>query len=83
MNTCLPKPCRPSSFPSERGSAVVIFLTLLGIMLVLVAANGKTLLLLKKDIRLIEQRQLLRLEQSQTNAVGQASTSSATLRSTP
>ena len=51
----------------ERGSAVVLFLALLSIMLVLVAANGRTLLLLKKDLQVIEHRQIQRLEHSQTN----------------
>jgi len=55
-----------------RGSAVVMFLALLAIMLVLVAANGKTLLLLKKDMRLIEQRQIQRLGFAQTNGVNSA-----------
>ena len=50
------------------GSAVVVFIVLLGIMLALVAANGKTLVILKKDLQLIERRQIQRLEHSQTNA---------------
>lgn len=54
---------------AQRGSAVVIFLALLAIMLVMVAANGKTLVLLKKELQLIEHKQVQRLEQSQTNAV--------------
>jgi hypothetical protein len=78
MKTRLPKPCPPSAFHSRSGSAVVIFLALLAIMLVLVAANGRTLLLLKKDLRLIEQRQVQRLERSQTNAVSQAPTPAST-----
>lgn len=52
----------------QRGSAVVVFLALLSIMLLLVAANGKVLILLKKELRLTEQRQVQRLEQSQINA---------------
>jgi hypothetical protein len=52
----------------ERGSAVVLFLALLSIMLVLVAANGRTLLLLKKDLQVIEHRQIQRLEHSQSDS---------------
>ena len=52
----------------ERGSAVVVLLALLAIMLILVAANGKTLLNLQKELRLIERQQLLRLHTAQTNA---------------
>jgi Tfp pilus assembly protein FimT len=48
---------------------VFIFLALLAIMLVMVAANGKTLVLLKKELQLIERQQVQRLERSQTNAV--------------
>lgn len=54
---------------SANGSAVILFLALLAIMLVLVAGNGKTLLLLKKDLRLIEQRQIQRLGHNATNEV--------------
>ena len=54
---------------SEHGSAVVMFLALLAIMLVLVTANGKTLFLLKKELRLIEQRQIQRLDPLKTNAI--------------
>ena len=53
----------------ERGSAVVMFLALLATMLVLVTANGKTLFLLKKELRHIEQRQIQRLGPSKTNAI--------------
>jgi hypothetical protein len=52
----------------QGGSATIIFVTLLSIMLVLVAANGRTLVLLKKEVRLIEQRQVQRLQGSPTNA---------------
>ncbi len=65
--------CRRRGRTGERGSAVVIFLALLAIMLVLVAANGKTLVLLKKELQLIEHKQVQRLERSQTNAVSPAS----------
>ena len=47
---------------------MLIFLTLLSIMLVLVAANGRTLNTLKREIRLIEQNQVRRLDRSLTNA---------------
>jgi hypothetical protein len=93
MKTRFAKPCPlPSLLPgdaespvrrSERASAVVIFLALLAIMLVLVAANGRTLLLLKKDLRLIEQRQVQRLQRSQTNAVSLATAPSPTPRVVP
>ena len=57
----------------ERGSAVVIFLALLAIMLILVAANGRTVALLKLELQLIEHKQVQRLERSQTIAVPSSS----------
>lgn len=57
----------------QRGSAVVIFLALLAIMLILVAANGRTVVLLKKELQLIEHKQVQRLERSQTNALPSSS----------
>jgi hypothetical protein len=48
----------------QRGSATIIFITLVSIMLVLVAANGRTLLLLKRDVQSIEQRQIQRLQRA-------------------
>lgn len=52
----------------QRGSATVIFITLVSIMLILVAANGRTLVLLKKDVQYIEQRQVQRLQRAQSSA---------------
>lgn len=48
----------------QRGSATIIFITLVSIMLVLVAANGRTLLLLKREVQSIEQRQIQRLQRA-------------------
>jgi hypothetical protein len=67
----------------EQGSAVVMFIILLGIMLALVAANGKTLVVLKKDLQLIERRQIQRLERSQTNASTPVTIESRTAPATP
>ncbi len=77
MKTRLAKPRSGAAFSrsadSQSGSAVVIFLALLAIMLVLVAANGKTLLLMKKELQLIEHKQVQRLERSQTNTASPTS----------
>ena len=53
----------------ERGSAVAVLLVMLAIMLILVAANGKTLLHLQKELRFIERQQTQRLNAAQTNAI--------------
>ncbi len=67
----------------QAGSAVVVFIVLLGIMLALVAANGKTLVVLKKDLQLIERQQVRRLEKSQTNAPASAPSITLETKSTP
>jgi hypothetical protein len=61
----------PSSIVSrphrQSGSAVLIFITLLAIMLMLIAANGSALLHLHRELKLLDQRQIKRLTASQTN----------------
>jgi hypothetical protein len=72
MNTRIPICANFRHRSDQRGSAVLIFLILLSVMLVLVAANGRTLNSLKREIRLIEQSQVRRLERSQTGAASPA-----------
>ena len=52
----------------QGGSAVLIFITLLAIMLMLITANSSTLLHLHRELKLLDQRQVERLNASQTNA---------------
>jgi hypothetical protein len=62
----------PSHFTERRrqnGSAVFVFISLLAIMMILVAANGNALSHLHQEIKLLEHRQIERLNDSQTNAV--------------
>jgi hypothetical protein len=54
---------------NEGGSATIIFITLLAIMVILVAANSKSLFLLDREVKLLEQQQVKRLNDSQTNSV--------------
>ncbi len=61
----------PSNFTERRrqnGSAVLLFITLLAIMLMLITANGSALLHLHRELKLLDQRQIKRLNASQTNA---------------
>jgi len=51
----------------ECGMATLIFIALLAIMVILIAANVKTILQLGAEEKLIEQKQIQRLD-SQTNA---------------
>jgi hypothetical protein len=53
----------------QDGSVVFIFVALLAIMMILVAANGNALSNLHKETKLLEHRQIERLNDSQTNAI--------------
>jgi hypothetical protein len=56
----------------QSGSAVLVFITLLAIMLLLITANSSTLLHLHRELKLLDQRQVERLNTSQTNATDRA-----------
>ena len=58
---------RPNN--SERGMATVIFIALLAIMLILVTAESRALIRLHREVKLLEQQQIKRLNGPQTNAV--------------
>ena len=58
----------PSRHPDQSGSAVLIFITLLAVMLMLITANSSALLHLHRELKLLDQRQVERLNASQTNA---------------
>jgi len=49
--------------------ATLVFMALLGIMMILIAANVRMLVHLQSTEKLIEQKQVQRLNASQTNAV--------------
>jgi hypothetical protein len=59
----------------QNGSTVVVLLILLTIMVLLSAANTSVLIHLHREIKLLDHRQLERLNASQTNAVATAATS--------
>jgi hypothetical protein len=52
----------PSRFPRQCGSAVVVVLCLIAIASIYVAFNTRTLNSLNSTVRLLEHRQLLRLQ---------------------
>lgn len=54
---------------SERGMATVIFVALLAIMLVLVTAESRALFRLHREVKLLEQQQIKRLNGPQVNIV--------------
>jgi hypothetical protein len=54
---------------NEHGSTVVFFIALLAIMMILVGTNSRSLFHLHREIKLLEQQQIKRLDASQTNTV--------------
>ena len=58
----------PSNVRSRRdGSATIIFTALLAIMVIMVAAESRSLAHLRREVKFLEQKQIKRLNQSQTN----------------
>ena len=57
---------------SEGGMATVLFIALLAIMLMLVTAESRALIHLHREVKLLEQQQLKRLNVQPTNAVATA-----------
>jgi hypothetical protein len=53
----------------ERGMATVIFIALLAIMMILVTAESRSLFSLHREVKLLEQQQIKRLDNSQANSV--------------
>jgi len=53
----------------QNGSTVLVLITLLAIMVMLATANSKALFHLHREIKLLESRQVDRLNASQTNTV--------------
>jgi hypothetical protein len=53
----------------EGGMATVFFIALLAIMLILVTAESRALFHLHREVKLLEQQQVKRLDASQTNSV--------------
>ena len=61
MKLLVPNPQRR---PGERGFLVIALLAIISIMLIYIAANLHVLASLKRDIRLVEQKQVQRLNKS-------------------
>jgi hypothetical protein len=53
---------------SKHGMATVIFIALLAIMLILVTAESRALIQLRREVKLLQQHQIKRLNLSQTNS---------------
>jgi hypothetical protein len=53
----------------EGGMVTVIFIALLAIMMILLTANSRALLHLRREVKFLEQQQIQRLNASATNTV--------------
>jgi hypothetical protein len=53
---------------NEAGLATIVFITLLAIMVLLAAANTAALIHLHRDVKLLEQQQIKRLDGSQADS---------------
>jgi hypothetical protein len=58
----------------EGGVITVIFIALLAIMMILLMVESKSLIRLRREVKLIEQQQIKRLTPPQTNTVSTATT---------
>ena len=54
---------------SERGMATFILIALLAVMVVLVMTESRSLFHLQRELQLLQQQQIQRLDASQTNSV--------------
>lgn len=67
----------------ERGLAILVVMAILAILLALVMSNSRTLFLLKRELRQVEQQQLKRLHPRATNQVEQPQGAAQTPLSPP
>lgn len=59
----------PAPKRSEGGSISMVFIGLLAIMMILVTAESRALIHLRREVKFMEQQQIKRLAVPQTNAV--------------
>jgi hypothetical protein len=54
---------------NERGMVTVIFIALLAIMLILVTVESRSLIRLRREVKILQKQQIKRLNLSQSNSV--------------
>ena len=64
--------CEHFKRKGERGTATVVFIALLTIMMILVTSESRALFSLHREVKLLEQQQIKRLDNLQTNSVAVA-----------
>ena len=67
---------------SEDGMATMLLIGLLAIMMIIVTAESSALFHLHREMKLLEQKQIQRLNASQTNSTGQTPPQRAPAQST-
>jgi len=61
--------CEHSARKHSEGLATILFIALLAIMMILITAESRALFNLHREVKLLEQQQLKRLNSPATNAV--------------
>ena len=76
MNTSRTFNRNQESRTTERGSATLVMIALLAIMLILILANSRTLFNLQRELKLIERQQIERLNTNHGHSTNAVDTSS-------
>ena len=64
--------CEHFKRKGERGTATVVFIALLTIMMILVTSESRALFSLHREVKLLEQQQIKRLNAAPTNTISTA-----------
>ena len=62
-------PCKHSVRKHNQGLATIVFIALLAIMMILITAESRALFNLHREVKLLEQQQIKRLNSAATNTV--------------
>ena len=83
MNTSRTFNRNQESRTTERGSATLVMIALLAIMLILILANSRTLFGLQRELKLIERQQIERLNTNHGHSTNTVDTSSTAIHKSP
>ena len=83
MNTSRTFNRNQESRTTERGSATLVMISLLAIMIILILANSRTLFNLQRELKLIERQQIERLNTNHGHATNAVDTSSTANHQSP
>jgi hypothetical protein len=71
------------SHTTERGSATIVMIALLAIMLILILANSRILFNLQRELKLIERHQIERVNTNHDHSTNAVSTTSTAEHKSP